>query len=224
MPQKFLVPRDTKLRKVTTVIDSDSYLEPSRVTVAQWLDEWHSEHLGGVKPSTAASYAQIIKNHLKPALGAVKLRALNGTQIQKLYNGMSRAGKNPKTVRNVHGILHKALSQAIKMGLLRVIPCDACTLPRVERAQIEPLDSPEIETFLQSTKGHRFEAVYVVDLFTGLREAEILGLQWACIDFEKGKITVDKQLHRPRVKGGKYYFGPPKNDKARTITAAPFVM
>ena len=57
-----------------------------------------------------------------------------------------------------------------------------------------------------------------------LREAEILGLQWSCIDFEKGKITVDKQLLRPRIKGGQYYFGPPKNDKARSITAAPYVM
>ncbi|MEA4899572.1 MAG: tyrosine-type recombinase/integrase [Christensenellaceae bacterium] len=213
-----------ELRKVTTSIDSGEYSEPSRMTIAQWLDMWHSEHLGGVKPSTSASYAQIIKNHLKPALGAVKMRALNGTQIQKLYNDMSRAGKNAKTVRNVHGVLHKALEQAMKMGYLRVNPCDVCTLPRVERKKIEPLDSPEIETFLQSVKGHRFEAVYLVDLFTGLREAEILGLQWSCVDFDRGRIIIDKQLHRPRVKGGKYYFGPPKNDKARTITPAPFVM
>lgn len=213
-----------ELRKVTTAIDNDAYSEPSRMTVGQWLDTWHAEYLGSVKSSTVCTYAQHINNHLKPALGAVKLRALTGPQIQKLYNSLSRAGRNPKTVRNLHGVLHKALSQAVKVGFLRVNPCEACTLPRVERARIEPLDSPEIETFLQSIKGHRFEAVYVVDLFTGLREAEILGLQWSCVDFENSRITVDKQLHRPREKGAKYYFGPPKNDKARTITAAPFVM
>lgn len=157
-------------------------------------------------------------------LGAVKLKALTTPAIQKFYNQMQKDGLSPKSIKNVHGVFHAALKQAAKLGYIRVNPTEACTLPRIERAKIEPLDSPEIETFLKAIKGHRFEAIYAVDLFTGLREAEILGLQWSCVDFDKGRIIVDKQLHRPREKGGKYYFGAPKNDKPRTITAAPFVM
>lgn len=213
-----------ELRKATTAIDNDEYTEPSTMTVGQWLDMWHTEYIGSVKPSTAASYAQHIKNHLKPAVGAVKLRALTGPQIQKLYNGLSRAGKNPKTVRNIHGVLHKALSQAVKLGFLRANPCDACTLPRVVNKPMKPLDSPDMAAFLKVIEGHKLETLFKVDIFTGMRRGEILGLQWSCVDFDRGVIVIDKQLQRERKKNGKWSFGSLKNDKARIITPAPFVM
>lgn len=64
----------------------------------------------------------------------------------------------------------------------------------------------------------------VVDLFTGLREGELLGLMWDCIDFDKGTTLVDKQLRGDQNKGGQYYLSPPKNNKSRTLTPAPYVM
>ncbi len=212
------------LRQATTAIDEGTYMEPSKMTVSQWLNTWHAEYIGSVKPATVASYAQHIKNHLKPAIGAVKLRILNGTQIQKLYNDMSREGLNAKTVRNVHGVLHKALAQAVKLGYLRANPCDACTLPRVVKKPMKPLDSPDISALLQRLEGHKFETLFKVDLFTGMRRGELIGLQWPCVDFEKGAITIDKQLQRERKKAGKWSFGSLKNDKARIITPAPTVM
>ena len=63
-----------------------------------------------------------------------------------------------------------------------------------------------------------------VDLFTGMREGEVLGLQWSCVDFGRGTITIEKQLSRLQVKGEEYRFTSPKNDKPRTIQPAPFVM
>jgi integrase len=63
-----------------------------------------------------------------------------------------------------------------------------------------------------------------VGFFTGMREGEILGLKWDCVDFDKGTIRIDKQLRRQQKKGGQYYFSSPKNDKARIITPAPWVM
>ena len=209
------------LRQATASVDDGSYMKPSTMTVGQWLETWHSEYIGSVKPATVTSYAQHIRNHLKPAIGAVKLRALNGTQIQKLYNDMGKEGLNPKTVKNV---LQKALAQAVKLGYLRANPCDACTLPRVERKPIKPLDSPEMAAFLKQISGHRLEALFKVDIFTGMRMGEILGLQWSCVDFERGTITIDKQLQRERKPGGKWYFGTLKNDKTRVITPAPFVL
>lgn len=73
-------------------------------------------------------------------------------------------------------------------------------------------------------KGSKYEIPLTVDLFTGLREGELLGLMWDCVDFEKGTILVNKQLRRSQRKGGTYYFSPPKNNKSRTITPAPYVM
>lgn len=213
-----------RLQQIAVSISEGTYMEPSKMTVGEWLDVWHAEYLNGVKPNTVITYGQQIKNHIAPALGAVQLRSLNGTQIQRFYNQMHKGGLSPKTIKNVHGVLHSALKQALKLGYIRVNPCDSCTLPRVEKAEIQPLDAPELRRFLDAIKGHRFEALYLVDLFTGMREGEILGLQWQCVDFEKGTITVNKQLHRPREKGAAYRFGPPKNDKPRIITPAPFVL
>ena len=73
-------------------------------------------------------------------------------------------------------------------------------------------------------KGSKYELPLTIDLFTGLWEGELLGLMWDCVDFEKGTILINKQLRRDQRKGGQYYFSPPKNNKSRTITPAPYVM
>jgi len=212
------------LAKITASIDEGVYMEPSRLTVGQWLDTWHAEYLGNVKHSTAVSYAQHIENHLKPALNAVKLSALRAPAIQKLYNDMQRKGLSSKTVKNVHGVLHRALQKAMMLGFIRSNPSSACTLPRIEKADIKPLDAPEIKAFLAALDESEYSTLLKVDLFTGMREGEILGLQWPCIDFERGTITVSKQLSRPRRKGDVYRLTSLKNDKPRTIHPAPFVM
>jgi integrase len=218
-----------KLKAATTALDTGTYTAPSKVTVGQWLDTWTAEYLGGVKPSTGFLYSEQVRLYIKPALGAVKLEALTAPTIQTFYNALGKPrGEKPalsaKSIKNIHGILHKALQQAVAVEYLRFNPAGACTLPRIERKEISPLDDNQIASFMTAIKGHRFETLFTVDLFTGLREGEILGLMWDCIDFKNGTLRVDKQLKREQKKGGKFYFAPPKNDKPRTITPAPWVM
>ena len=131
---------------------------------------------------------------------------------------------SPKTIKNIHGVLHKALQQAVAIGYLRFNPADACTLPRIIKKELTPLDETQSKAFLQTIKGHRLETLFTVTLFTGLREGEALGLMWECVDFDKGTILINKQLQREKKKNGAYIFAPLKNDKARTITPAPWVM
>lgn len=218
-----------KLKEVTASLDAGTYIAPSKMTVGEWLDIWARDYLGGVKPFTVASYTATIKNHIKPALGAIRLEALNAHTIQSFYNSLGKPkgdkpGLSPKTVKNVHGVLHKALKQAVLIGYIRSNPADACTLPRIEKKQIKPLDEEQSRRFLEAIKGHRLEDLFTVTLFTGMREGEVLGLTWNCVDFEKGLILINKQLQREKKKGGAYIFAPLKNDKARTITPAPWVM
>lgn len=218
-----------KLKAATAAIDAGTYTAPSKMTVGEWLDIWAAEYLGGVKPFTVVSYTGAIRNHIKPALGAVKLEALNTHTIQGFYNklGNERDGKpglSPKSIKNIHGVFHKALQQAVKNGYIRFNPAEACELPRVTRRELKPLDQEETKAFLQAIKGHWLEALFTVTLFTGMREGEVMGLKWDRVDFEKGTITIDKQLQQEKKKGGQYLFVPVKNDKARTITPAPWVM
>ena len=218
-----------KLAQVTTAIDSGTYKEPCKMTVGQWMDIWAADYLGGVKPFTVVSYTGHIKNHIKPALGSVKLETLNAHTIQRFYNNLTaeregKPGLSPKTVKNIHGVLHKALQQAVKIGYIRFNPADACELPRVVRKELKPLDEEQSKAFLCAIKGHRFEMLYTVVLFTGMREGEALGLMWDCVDFQKGTILINKQMQREKKQNGQYLLVQTKNGKSRTITPAPWVM
>ena len=218
-----------KLKAATASIDAGSYTAPSKMTVGEWLDIWIAEYLGGVKPRTVDSYKTTVRVHIKPALGALKLEALNAHTIQGFYNSLGRErngkpGLSPKSIKNVHGIFHKALSQAMKIGYIRFNPADACELPRAEQAEIKPLDSGEISAFLKEIQGHRFEDVYLVTLFTGMRRGEVLGLLWDCVDFEKGSILINKQLQQVPGNRGEFRLVSTKNGKGRTITPATAVM
>ena len=212
------------LQKACTEVDEGTYMEPSKITAGQWFDMWKDEYLGGVKSATVVSYSQHIKNHLKPAFGSVKLLALTTPMIQKLYNTMQKEGRSPKTIKNLHGVVHSSLKQAVRLGYIRVNPSDNCILPRIEKAAIQPLDSPEMDRFLKVIKDSPYEALFKVDMFTGMRQGELLGLTWDCVDFEQGRIMLTKQLCRPRVKGEKHHYGTLKNDKPRVITPASYVM
>ena len=218
-----------KMQAAAVAVTEGTYIEPSRMTLSQWLDIWEKDYLGGVKPHTVRAYSSIIRIHLKPSLGAAKLEALHAHTIQEFYNGLGagregKPGLSPKTVKNIHGVLHEALQQAIRLGYLRSNPADACELPRVEKKEIRPLDSDEISRFLAAIKGHRFEAVYIVDLFTGLRRGEILGLTWARVDLARGSIRIDRQLQSIPGQRGAYRLAATKSDKARTIAPASLVI
>lgn len=193
------------------------------MTVGQWLDTWQEEYLLNVRESTRGLYAQQIRLYLKPAFAATKLAKLDSATVQKAYKELSEK-LSPKSVKNVHGIFHKSLEQAVKNGYIKFNPSNACELPKIEKQEIRPLSDEQQKAFLRAIAGHVHEDLYKVDLFTGMREGELLGLMWGCVDFQRGTILIDKQLRKDQKKGGEYYFSPPKNGKSRILTPAPFVM
>lgn len=213
-----------KLKEATAAIDAGTYSAPSKMTVEQWLDIWTAEYLGSVKPRTLDNYKGVVKARIKPGLGAVKLESLTPHTIQSYYNGLSKEGLAPKTVKNIHGILHKALQQAVANGYIRTNPADSCILPRAVRKELKPMDEDMITAFLKAIQGHQYEQLFTVTLFTGMREGEALGLLWDCVDLTKGTITIDKQLQLIRGSKGQYQMVPTKNSKGRTISIAPFVV
>ena len=208
-----------KLKAATAAIDAGTYKEPCKMTVGEWLDIWVAEYLNGVKPLTQQSYSTEVKRHIKPALGAVKLEALGTHTIQTFYNSLSALA--PKTVKNIHGILHCALQQAVANDYIRQNPADACKLPKIVKAEIKPLEPDEISRLLKEAERDSYCNLFVVAMFTGMRQGELLGLSWECVDFNTGIITVKQQL---QCKDGHYFFETPKSGKNRTILPAPMVM
>ena len=100
----------------------------------------------------------------------------------------------------------------MRIGYIQKNPSSACILPRVTQTEIHPLDTPELITLLESIKGHEYEALIKVAIFTGMRSGELLGLTWDCVDFEHGMIRITRQLVQPRRKGESFRFGTLKNE------------
>ena len=218
-----------KLKAATTAIDEGTYTAPSKMTVSQWLDIWTTEYLGAVKPRTADNYKGVVNFRIKPGLGAIKLESLNPHTIQRFYNKLGKGSSEtpalaPKTIRNLHGILHKALQQAVANGYIKTNPADSCILPRPIRRELKPMDEDMIATFLRAIQDHPLGDLFTVTLFTGMREGEALGLLWDCVDLTKGTILIDKQLQLIRGTRGQYQMVPTKNSKSRSITMAPSVV
>ena len=219
-----------KLNKTSTEIDEGTYFEPNKMTLSQWLDTWLNEYSGDKKYLTVKGYKAQCSKHIKPALGDVQLHKLTPVMVQKFYNALQKGtedepGLSPKSVKNVHGILRKALQQAVTNGYIRSNPCVGTVLPRVEKPSIKPLTDAQVAALLKAAdKDIEYGSIIKLAILTGLRQCEALGLTWDCVDFEKGCITVNKQLQkRPRSAGG-FAFAPLKNDKVRVIKPAPFVM
>lgn len=212
------------LSKIVSEMDSGTYAEPSKMKVSQWLDEWLASYTMNIKPATRSAYEEHIRVHIKPSLGDIPLKQLSTRDIQQLYTNLLKERElSPKTVRNIHGVLHRTLEQAKLLGYIRVNPADAAVTPRVEKKQVETLDAEDIGKFLAAIRGTKYEYPLFVAVFTGLRQGELLGLTWDCVDFEHGMLLINKQHNR--VKGDtEFRFASLKNDKARVLTAADEVM
>lgn len=232
-----------KMQAAAVAVQDGDFFEPAKITVGSWFDLWFRDYCCDKKYLTVKQYKSMTETHIRPALGAVKLSKLSAPQIQGFYNELQRTGRtvkekdketgktvtrqeplSAKTVKNIHGIMSKALSTAVDVGYIKSNPAERVTLPRVEKKEICPLTDSQVKAFMAACAGHEYERVYKLILFTGLREGEALGLTWDCIDFKAGTIKVVKQLQKRPERDGGYTFAPLKNDKARTITAAPFVI
>lgn len=192
--------------------------------LGEWLDTWIENFLADVKPGTVASYESISRIHLKPSLGDIELTKLKGQAIQKFYNELQKKELSPKYIKNIHGCLHRALDVAVKTDLIPKNPTSACVIPRAIQKEVTPLDIPEQQKLLAVLEEAFYGSLILVDIFTGLRSGELIGLTWDCVDFEHGLIKVEKQLVMPRTKGGEFKFGTLKNDKRRILAPAESIM
>lgn len=205
-----------KLREVVSTGAESAYNPNSGITVEKWLNMWITDYAGEKKESTISNYKTWIDYRIAPALGKIKLENLQSNDIQRFYNGLKKS-ISAKTIKNIHGVLHSALAQAVRSRIIPYNPADACVLPKVEKRELTPVVDNNLAAFLDAIKGNKFEDVYLVDVFTGMRQGEILGLTWDCVDFKENQICVNKQLARIRNSGGAHVLRSTKKDNIRYI-------
>ena len=197
--------------------------------LGQWLDIWLEDYTGGIKDGTRKGYADNCRLHIKPALGAIRLCELQPHDCQTFINrlGKPRKGKkplSPKTIKNIHGTLCKALSEAARIKYIPSNPANGTILPKTMQEEICPFEGEEITDFLKAIQGNPSEALFYIAINTGMRLSELLGLRWSRVDFKKSTIKVDAQMLVKRGTGTDRRLGSPKNDKVRTFKAPQSVM
>lgn len=193
---------------------------PKKMTVSAWMSKWLEECCQDVKGRTRDTYRSVIDNHINPALGGVKLYELTPGQVQAFINRLD-GQVSPKSIKNFHGVLHRALEKAVQWGYVARNVADGCSLPRIEKHEVNFLAGDALKRFITAIQGNAYEAVFLVAIFTGMREGELLGLCWENVDFQRGTIDVRQQLQLVR---GNYIMVSTKSDKTRMLTPAPFVM
>ena len=218
-----------KLTAITAEIDSGTYIPQDKTTFEQWLNIWLDEYMGDKKYGTIRNYKNACRYHIIPYIGQCRLSDLKPHMIQTLYNRLQRGEDDkpplsPKTIRNVHGVLSKALNQAVLNEMIRSNPAQLTTLPRKEQKEIETLSDKQIQQFSVLVEQDSYRAILKFILFSGVRESEAIGLTWDCIDFDRGTIRIHHQLlQRPKSAGG-YTLAPLKNDRERLLTPPPTLL
>ena len=219
-----------KISKVSTELDEGIYLEPSKLSLSDWLDIWLKEYTFDKKYSTVKGYKAQIKKHIRPGLGKYNLSQINPMLLQRFFNNLSLPDDegnvlSPKSIKNVHIILSGILQQAVENEMIAKNPCKKVKLPKVFKKNIVPLTDDQVKEFLKIVSTDEiYGTLLKVIVFTGLRLGEAMGLTWDCVDFEKGALNINKQLQRRPQKDGGSTLTSVKNGKPRILRPAPFVM
>lgn len=196
-----------------------------RQTLAQYLDTWLATARASVRPRTWQRYEQYIRLHTVPLLGKVALTKLTAQQVQNLYANRLEVGCSSTSVKHLHTVLHKALEDALRLGLVQRNVVDLVKAPRMRRVEMRVLSLEQVKTLLAVAQGDRFEALYTLAVTTGMRRGELLALRWHDVDLSggaSGQAALQVRATLEKTKGG-FIYSEPKSARSRrriALTAA----
>jgi len=199
---------------------SGTYTDDNKVTFGDFLDKWFEEiKAPTVKLSTYFTHESIIRNHIKPEIGNVRLSEITPALLSTLYAKKLKSGLSKRTVAFIHTIIQQTLKQAHKWGLVPRNVAEVVDAPTPEQKPVEPLSRSQVNVLLNHLKEDRLFALYVVMLGCGLRRGEALALQWDCVNFDSGFILVKRSLQN--IPGRGIVVSEPKSRSSYRIIAMP---
>jgi integrase len=208
---------DAELAKWITEIERGTSVEPSKLTVAELLDQW-LDHVARhkVRATSLEDYRHTIVKHIVPALGSVPVQKLTPPQVQAFYGEKLAAGTGARTVQLCHQRLSQALSWAVRMGLVIRNVCGVVDAPRVKSSPSRVWTTDEARRFLDGAG--TWQPFFAVMLSTGLRKGECLGMRWTDINLDARTLTVQRSVV---ILGGKAHIQEPKTTSARRTVKLP---
>ena len=202
-----------KLTEALANVQKGITADASAMAVGTFIERWLEDSVrGSVRQSTYQRDESLCRVHVVPALGKKKLKTLNAADVQRFYRAKLDSGLSSATVHKLHVILHKALGQARRWELVPRNVADDVDLPKVHKEEVRPLTKEQARVLLETARGDRLEALYVVAVQCGLRQGELLALRWEDVDLETRTLQVLRTITRH---GGRHAVGPTKTAKGR---------
>lgn len=209
-----------KVNKLLNEVKYNDYTEPSKITFYEWLMIWIDMYcIGQLKPSTTVNYEAYIDRHIKSSIGNIKLCDLTPLMLQRFYQEKYKNGRldgtgglSAKTMHNLHTMIHTALDKAYKMGYVNRNVSDLVTVPKIvkqERRFFTVEEQTELQKYLPD---ERIGMAVLLDLYTGLRMGELLGLPWENVHLDlngDSYIKITQTINRIK--------NPDRNSPQKTI-------
>jgi integrase len=192
--------------RLLTEIKNGTAVEPSRMTVAAFLERWIEHMAGQVSPRSHERYAEIARKNIVPLLGGLVLTKLKPEQISQAYAKALASGRrdgsgglSPRTVGHMHRVLREALQQAVRWTMLARNPADAAPPPKVEHKQMSVLDTDATIELIEAARPYRIFVPILLGVLCGLRRGEIAALRWRSVDLDTGQLMVVASIEQTRA-------------------------
>ncbi len=219
-----------ELRKLVKQAEDGAFVAPARQTLMSVLDAWDKTLT--VSPKTAERYRELVKLHIRPHLGDMRLQALRPTRIEAFYNDL-RDGRGPDgqlgrrqlaplTIGHIHRLLGKILSTAERDGLIASNPARKAERPKVERAEVEILSEDQVREVLTRLRGRPLFLVAALGVATGMRRGELLALRWRDVNLDGAELQVQQSLEQ--TNDGLRFKAPKTKRGRRTISLPAFIV
>jgi integrase len=196
------------IRKTRGQIDDGMNYANTKITLGDFLKSWLTSTKPTRQRSTWVKYEQICRNYIIPNLGQVKIQNLRPEHIQIFYSSLLDNEVGDYTIIKVHTVLHSALKQATRTGMISRNPASYAQPPKEPATEMAILNESQVSQLLVAANGHRWEALYHLAIVTGMRQMELLGLKWTDLDWIRQALKIERQLLR--LDGNGVEFSSPK--------------
>jgi integrase len=204
-----------------SAVQAGTYLEPSKTTLAQFLDRWLEHIKSQVSPKSHSRYSELARKNIVPLLGSTILTKLRAEAIDAAYAKALASGRrdgkgglSPQTVTHMHRVLKKAIGQAVKWELLIRNPVDAASPPKANRGKMNTYDLDQTAELIEAMRPTRMLVPTLLAVLCGMRRGEIAAMRWKNVDLTTGHIAI---LESAEQVGSKVRYKTPKSGKGRTL-------